>query len=248
MNRLLAFLNDLDARAWRTVWVSAALVAVTVALFVIGRMEGVGLAGHIEGLTASLRSSPWGPLAVIALFCAGAFLFAPQFVLIGAAVVAFGPVEGAGYAWVATLISGTLTFFAGRLGGSDLVRRFGGERVNRLSRFIGRNDFLASLVVRNVPTAPFVVVNMVFGASHARFWLYLAGLSIGAIPKIVLVALVGQSAAAAIGGAPLAAGALLLSVFVIWLTAALAARKAVRPERDDAPARGEGPPAPPTSP
>ncbi len=230
MKSLLAFLNNLDARASRTLWVSAAMAVLVAVLFVAGKTSGAfGLADETDRFLAGLRDGPWGLPATILLFCAGAYLAAPQFVLIGAVVLAFGPVEGFWFAWIATLVSGVLTFFTGRLAGADLLRRYGGQRANRLSRFIGRNDFLASLIVRNVPSAPFIVVNMAFGVSHASFPRFLAGMAIGIVPKTLLIALLGQSAAAALGGAPVMAAALVLAVVGIWMTVALLARRAANP-------------------
>jgi uncharacterized membrane protein YdjX (TVP38/TMEM64 family) len=231
MKRLLAFINNLDVRSQRTIWVSALLIAGVTALVVVGRTGG--LSHSAEAALAGLREGPYALPATVLLFCATAYIAAPQFMLIGACVVAFGPLNGFFYSWVGTVASGALTFYTGRLAGAEAVRRYGGETVNRLSRFIGRNDFLASLIVRNVPTAPFIVVNMAFGASHAHFWRYLLGLTLGVIPKTAVVALLGHSALSALGGAPFLAFGLAVSVIGIWLTVALAARKAVRGGEDD---------------
>ncbi|MDZ4762150.1 MAG: TVP38/TMEM64 family protein [Alphaproteobacteria bacterium] len=231
MNKLLAFLNNMDARAWRTVVVSVALMAVVGTMIVLGKTGVFGVSDDIEALLADLRNGPWGLPATIALFCATAYIAAPQFVLIGACVVAFGPWNGFFYSWIGTIVSGVLTFYTGRWAGADFVRRYGGDTVNRMSRFIGRNDFLASVIVRNVPTAPFIVVNMAFGVSHASFWRYIAGLTVGVIPKTAIVALLGQSALSAVGGAPVLAAGIAFTVLGVWVTVALAARKAVRGEK-----------------
>jgi uncharacterized membrane protein YdjX (TVP38/TMEM64 family) len=124
-------------------------------------------------------------------------------------------------------------FYTGRLAGADFLRRYGGSTVNRMSRFIGRNDFLASLIVRNVPVAPAIVVNMAFGVSHASFWRYMAGLAIGSVPKTAIVALVGQSMKSAMDGAMLVAAAVIAAVAIIWVVVTLVARKAVRGDRPD---------------
>ncbi|MBI1340254.1 TVP38/TMEM64 family protein [bacterium] len=228
MHRLAEFLNNMDARAWRTVWVTLILFGLVGAMIVLGKTGVLGVSDSIEPFLESLRDSPLGLLATIAVFTLSAYIAAPQFILIAACVVAFGPVNGFLYSWAGTIVSGAATFYTGRLAGADFVRRYGGGSVNRLSRFIGRNDFLASLIVRNVPTAPFIVVNMVFGVSHARFWRYMGGLVIGVIPKTLIVALLGQSALSAMGGGVGLALGVVIAVVGIWITVALAARKAVR--------------------
>lgn len=228
MKKLVAFLNNMDARAWRTVWVSLALLAAVVGVVVLASVTGI--ADHMDEQLIHLRNGPWGLPMTILMFVITSFLAAPQFVLFAACVVAFGPWLGCTYAMVGTVLAAWIHFYLGRFGGADLVRRYGGDTVNRLSAFIGRNDFLASLIVRSVPTAPAVVVNMAFGASQAGFWRYTAGVIVGSIPKILIVALLGQSVLSAMGGGIALAIGGVITVVAIWISVALAARRAVRGE------------------
>ncbi len=231
MNTVLKFINNMDARAQRTTWVSLALLIGVGAMIALGKTGALGLVSEdVERFLTSLREGPWGLPAVILVFCVSAYVAAPQFLLIGACVVAFGPLLGFLYAWIGTAASGVTTFYTGRWAGAGMLRRYGGNTVNRLSRFVGRNDFLASLIVRNVPTAPFIVVNMAFGVSHANFWRYFAGLVIGCIPKTAIVALLGQSVLSAMGGGIILAIGVAVTVIGIWISVALAARRAVREE------------------
>ncbi|NBC20401.1 MAG: TVP38/TMEM64 family protein [Alphaproteobacteria bacterium] len=232
------FLRRLDASPARAVWVSALLFALVIAIFVTGR---TGAIVDVEALRASmdrLADGPWGLPALIAVFCVCAFVGVPQFVLIGLSVFAFGPLTGFAFAWVATMVSGALNFWIGRLVGEDAVRRHGGQFVNRLSAFIGRNAVAASAIVRNVPTGPFLLVNMVFGVSHARFTHYLAGMGIGILPKIALVAFAGTSIMSAFEGQPLLASGAALLALAIWLALVLYARGRLRAERQDLPETG----------
>jgi uncharacterized membrane protein YdjX (TVP38/TMEM64 family) len=227
MKKIVAFLNNMDSRAWRTAWVSVALLVGVGAMIALGKSGVLGF-GDLEGWLEGLRESPWALPATILVFVVTGFLAAPLFLLAGACVVAFGPSLGFLYAMVGTVVSSWLQFYLGRWGGADLLKRYGGNTVNRLSRFIGRNDFLASMIVRNVPTAPAIVVNMAFGASHAKFWRFLAGVTLGSVPKIAIVALLGQSVTSALGGGVALGLGAALAVIGIWITVALAARKAVR--------------------
>ncbi len=228
MSKLGDFLNNMDARAWRTIWVSLALLGGVIAVAVIGAVTGLG--DHLDEQLAGLRNGPWGLPMTILLFIVTSFMAAPQFVLFAAAVVAFGPWLGCTYAMIGTIVAAWIHFYLGRFGGAKLVERYGGNTINRLSRFIGRNDFLASLIVRSVPTAPAVVVNMAFGASQANFWRYTAGVIVGSIPKILIVALLGQSVLSAMGGSLALAIGAVITVVAIWISVALAARRAVNDE------------------
>ena len=83
--------------------------------------------------------------------------------------------------------------------------------------FVARNAFAASAIVRNAPTGPFLVVNMVFGAIGAKFAHYFGGMALGVIPKIALVAFGLQAIQSALEGnlwAALAAAMAALAVFL----------------------------------
>ncbi len=231
MNKFLAFLNNMDARAWRTVWVSLALLGGVAFIIVLGRTGVLGTA-DVEPWLEALRNGPWALPATILVFIITSFVAAPQFALAAACVVAFGPALGFTYAMIGTVISSWLHFYMGRFGGSKLVERYGGNTINRMSRFIGRNDFMASTIVRNVPVAPAIVVNMAFGASHAKFWRVIAGVFVGSIPKIGIVALLGQSVLSAMGGGVIVGLGIGVTVIGIWVTMAVMARRAVRGEND----------------
>ncbi|MFC6197090.1 TVP38/TMEM64 family protein [Ponticaulis profundi] len=241
MNPILKFVNRMDASAWRSVIVTLLLLVSVISILLMGRLmlftgEEDGLMADVQTYLQSLRSSPFGLLAVIVVFCILAFLGAPQFGLMGAAVLAFGPWLGFLYAWIGTIVSASLTFWCGRWFGISLVKRYGGESIQRLSRFMGRNDFLASAVVRNVPTAPFIVVNMAFGASEARFLHYAAGVAVGIIPKTLLMALFGQAVAQSLAGNPLFAFGALAAMVVLWIALMLFARTRIKNNEKPVPA------------
>lgn len=176
------------------------LLLLVLAIFAAGKAGLVPDAETITGWMQALNHGPWGLIAVIAVFCIAAFIGVPQFALIAAAVAVFGPWYGAGYSWIANMISGAITFWIGRAAGEEAFRRYAGRRAQGLSRFVGRNALLASAIVRNVPTGPFLIVNMAFGVSNAKFRDYWAGMAIGIIPKIALIAFAGKSLLAALQG------------------------------------------------
>jgi uncharacterized membrane protein YdjX (TVP38/TMEM64 family) len=238
MKKFFAFLNNMDSRAWRTVWVSIALLVGVGVLIVLGKSGLGGFRDVLEAWLEGLRNSPWALPAVIAVFILAGFIGGPLIILNGVCVLAFGPWQGSLYAMTGTIVSGWLQFYLGRWGKTGPVKRFGSDTVNRLSRFIGRNDFLASMIVRNVPVAPAIVINMAFGASHAKFWRFLAGMILGSIPKVAIVALLGQSVDSALGGGVVLGLGAAIAVIGIWVTVALAARTAVH--KDDELGEGDG--------
>lgn len=244
MRKLLAFLNDMDAKAWRTIAISLALMVVVGAMVVLGKTSLLGVSDQLEHWLQSFRSSPWALPATIFVFIVTSFIAAPQLLLAGGCTVAFGPVWGSIYALIATVAASWLHFYLGRWGGKKLVERYGGASVNRLSRFISRNDFMASAIVRSVPTAPPIIVNLAFGASRANFWRFIAGVTVGSCPKILIVALFGQAVMSAMGGALLLAAGAAAAVAGVWLTVALVARRAVQEGEEGEPAAPVEPAAP----
>lgn len=219
----------MDAKAWRAVAVTVALLGVTLGIVAVGRTElGRAALGGFEAWLKGFADSPWGLLAAIAVFTAAAFIGAPQFVLIAACVVAFGPVLGFLYSWIATVASAAATYWAGRLMGSAALERFGGPSMAKLTGFVGRNAFTASFVIRSVPTAPFVVVNMAFGAARAAFWSFLGGCALGVAPKTALVALFGASFTSLGKPGGWREGLIAASLGLAWMLLMLGARRLLR--------------------
>lgn len=181
-------------------WLALGALALVLSLFLFGKYTDFVNLDALQEAIRQFADGPWGIPALILAFCACAFIGVPQFVLIGIAVYAFGPVEGAIWSWIATMISGAITFWLGRFFGAATLARLGEGRVKRFTNFIARNVFAASAIVRNAPAGPFLMVNMVFGAVHAKFLHYWAGMGLGIVPKIAMVAFGLQAIQAALGG------------------------------------------------
>ena len=151
----------------------------------------------------SRAQGPWALAAVVGAFAALAFIGVPQVVLIAAAVAAFGPWRGAGYAWTGTMVSALIGFAIGRAVGARAAGdpdAIGDRRIDRFMRLIGKNGMLASLIVRLVPMAPFVMVNTAAGVAPISVFDFIVGTAIGIVPKIALTAFAGGAIMRFIGG------------------------------------------------
>jgi uncharacterized membrane protein YdjX (TVP38/TMEM64 family) len=236
LRRVLHFLSNMDAKAWRTAVIMFLLAGGVGFIFLVAvgalGFKGEALVEHWLGFAAH---SQFALLIAVAVFAVLAFLGVPQVVLIAAAVVAFGPWLGGLYSWVGTMVSACIGFALGRVFGGRLLREYGGEGVNKFIGLIGRNGFLASLVVRLVPAAPFVAVNMAGGATPMKLRWFLLGTAIGIVPKIVLTATAGNSVVNAKQGALVVNLLVLAVVLAIWLGAGLMARKWIRQQEDAVP-------------
>ena len=112
----------------------------------------------------------------------------PVLLLITATGIAFGPLLGPIYAMAGCLTSASIGFGIGRLLGLDRVVQLGGERVTTVTHALRRNGTLAVFLVRKVP-APFMLVNIVIGASTVRYPDFLLGTVLGM--GAIVIALAG---------------------------------------------------------
>lgn len=194
MGRLLRFLTEMDARAWRTLFVSFVLFGGVGVVFLFGA-QVLGFDGEatVEEWLGLAAGGPWALPSAVAAFAILAFLGVPQFVLIAAAVVAFGTTTGFAYSWIGTMVSALVGFGVGRIAGARALKTFPSDSIARFMDLVGRNGFLASLIVRLVPSAPFIVVNMAAGVTPMRLRHFAAGTGIGIVPKIALTAFAGNS-------------------------------------------------------
>ncbi len=136
------------------------------------------------------RESNWALLIILLTFVIGAFIGVPQWAMIAGVVVAFGGLWGGFAAWVSTMISASLNFWLARWIGADRVEKYGGDLIGRIVHIVRRNGFIASMLVRWVPTGPFILVNMAAGVSGMKFAQFFSGTGIGTIPKILIVTLI----------------------------------------------------------
>ena len=228
MKSLWTFFTQMDKQALRALAVLLGMFGVVLVILLVGR-EMLSLPeSEFQAFFLQLKDSGYGlPLTILTFVCA-AFLGAPQWALIAGVVIAFGPVTGGVYSWIATLFSASLDFWLGRWIGAERLRSYGGALVNRIIRIVRNNGLMTSFAVRFVPTGPFVLVNMAAGVSRMRFSSFFVGTALGIIPKIAIVALVGQGL---ISGSE---GKLVMTVFIglalLLIGVMFLARKRLQPE------------------
>lgn len=136
----------------------------------------------VEGWAAQLAGQPAGPLIIIAAYTFATFTMFPRSLITLSAVLAFGPLNGFLYAMAGILLAALLTYTIGRTLSRDAIRRMAGPRLNQLSGELRRRGLLSVVAVRLLPVAPFIVVNMVAGATRIRVSHYSLGTAIGILP------------------------------------------------------------------
>ena len=126
------------------------------------------------------------PMISIAFIALGLVMF-PVLVLILATGVAFGPWLGSLYAAAGCLASASVGFAIGRRAGLARLERVAGPRVRKLSQKLGRNGTLAVFLMRKIP-APYMLSNIIVGASPVRYRDFILGTVLGMGPMIVALA------------------------------------------------------------
>lgn len=150
---------------------------------------------ELQDAFRQLRSGPWTPVVVLGGYAVLGLAGFPVTALITATGMFFGPLTGFGYALAGSVLSAMVTFAAGHILGRDLLQRYGGERVNRLSRQMGRYGITTVIILHIVPVAPFTVINLIAGASHVRWLDYFIGTVVGMAPGVALMTVFGSSLA-----------------------------------------------------
>lgn len=151
---------------------------------------GCSSVSDVEGLTEILstwESSPFLPLIVIASFLLGSIVFIPLWILIGASAYLLSPAVAAGCSLVGSILGGLYGVYLGRIIGSNTLQRWLPEVYEKLRRRISDREVLSVLILRNLPIAPFTVVNIAIGASGVGALSFALGTSLGVLPFVLLV-------------------------------------------------------------
>jgi uncharacterized membrane protein YdjX (TVP38/TMEM64 family) len=145
------------------------------------------LPDHME----RLATVPAAEVLVVGIFVLAGCIAVPLSALVVATAATFGPIEGALVAWIGATLSALLVFAVGRMTGREFFQSTIGAKGRDIADRIVGKGVVAVAVLRNLPVAPFSVVNLAAGASPIRFWDFALGTLIGLIPGIAMMALVG---------------------------------------------------------
>ncbi len=193
MARLRAILRGRDTISWRNIAMLILVVAaVSAGFWLSANIIGLDENGILSRTFKSFAGSPWALPVVAAGFTAASFIGAPQFLLIAVTVAAFGPFQGFVFSILSTLVSSSVNFLMARYLGADWLRRRGWKGIGSLTEMVGRNGFMSALLVRIIPSAPFIVVNMGLGLTRTSYPAFISGTAIGILPKTALIALLGK--------------------------------------------------------
>lgn len=232
MNKALTFLKSRSPLFW-SVWIFLA------GFFILTQALDFK-AASVASWFQQIADVPYAIPATILIYTIAAFASAPQWMLHGGAVLAFGPVYGSIVAWISTMVSASVNFWLGRRLGEDRISKIGGRLVQKFISVIRRHGFWTSLTVRIVPSGPFVVINMAAGVAGMTFLAFALGTALGIIPKIIAVAFFGEGIQGAATGKGPVYVAIVIAFALAWIGIIyFAGSRLKRKTGIDTPAKGE---------
>ena len=172
------------------------LIALTLLLLALIGLNLAWRWGPLEAWLEPARAAHllrgWGNVAgpgLAALGLAlGLVLAVPLSVLTLLSMMALGPWWGSACIVAAALLAASISQTLGRRLGHQLLLRWAGPKVLRVSESLAARGLWAVVTLRLLPIAPFAVVNMVVGTTHLRRRDMLLGTLIGMTPLTVAMA------------------------------------------------------------
>ena len=169
------------------------LLLIALTLVVLWRWTPLAELVNVESIKhaiMTLKESFYAPPVAIGITAAGSLVGIPVSILIVAVVLLFGAAAGVIYSLIGALLGASLAYLVGQFLGKKTLRRLAGRRLNEISRQVAQQGITAVVLVRMIPIAPFVVVNLVAGASHIRLRDFIIGSALGMLPGTMALALI----------------------------------------------------------
>ena len=170
-------------------WVRPVIVLLLVAAGVVAaRALGLGDLVRLENV-ARLKQGIEGygtlaPAVYIAGYIVAVVFFVPGLPISVLGGVAFGPLWGTLYVWIAATIGAGLAFLAARYGVRGTVERWvaGSPRLQKMDGQVAEHGWRIVMLTRLVPVFPFNLQNYAYGLTRIGFWPYALTSSICMLP------------------------------------------------------------------
>jgi uncharacterized membrane protein YdjX (TVP38/TMEM64 family) len=180
---------------WRPIICALAILAGVALAWTFGvydylRLENLArLQRWVNGLGA------WAPILFMAAYVILELLFVPALPLTILAGIAFGPLWGTVYTWIAATVSAALAFLITRHGGREMVERWiaGHPRLARIDEAVARHGWYILAFTRLVPVFPFNLQNYAYGLTGLRFSTYLLVTAVFMIPGTAALVIAGDA-------------------------------------------------------
>jgi uncharacterized membrane protein YdjX (TVP38/TMEM64 family) len=157
-----------------------------------GPLADFDISTVLSGAAAIFENPILAIAAIAACFVLGSLVFAPLVAMVVAAGLLFDPATAFCGAFAGALLAAVTGYGIGNALGRQPMWRLAGSRVERVSRIFSRHGVLTVVVARNLPLAPFTLVNMIAGASHISFRSFALGSALGMAPGIFVMTILAD--------------------------------------------------------
>jgi phospholipase D1/2 len=198
--------------------IAVAAVAAVVAVWRMTPLASLADAERLAALGATLASHPAAPAIVLAGYVAGALVFFPITLLLGATALVFPAPTAVVYCLCGALSSAATTYAIGRLVGRFRPRWLAGPRAARVHHQLHRRGTLAIIAARLLPVGNFSLINIIAGALGIPFGKYMLGNAIGLLPGVLALTIFADRLGAALRK-PQARNFIVLAIVAIILFA-----------------------------
>lgn len=169
----------------------AALVLVGV-LILLSPLGDTVASIDVESFLRDTRESPFGLVGVLSAFVVLGSVGMPITALIVAAGVIIDSWWSAPFAILGVLLASMPGFAFGRLAPDAVTRPLTEGKIGDATAAFRDHAVLGVAAVRNLPIAPFAVMNTALGVCGITGRAYLLGTAIGMLPGVVMLSLFGQ--------------------------------------------------------
>ena len=173
---------------WRR---AALIVGVILGGVIVARAFGFAAYLRFENLSRLTETiegyGVLGPVIYMAAYVLGVVFFVPGLPMTLLGGLAFGPVRGAAYVWIAATIGAALAFLVARYGLRGVVEGWVARnaRLTRMDEAVARDGWRIVMIARLVPLFPFNLQNYAYGVTGIGFWAYLTTSAVCIIPATV---------------------------------------------------------------
>lgn len=195
----------------------AAVVGAILAVWQLSPLSEWVAPERLEAILESIGASPFVGPSVVGIFAIGSLIAFPVTAMIAATAVALGPVSGFIWASVGCVAGAAASYALGAVLGRRLLANMLGGRVDRVAQRLRHTSIVSLMILRNVPIAPFTVINVVAGATAMRFRDYLIGTTLGMTPGIAAITIFGDRLRGVLEAPTPANLGLLVVAVALWL-------------------------------
>lgn len=191
----------------------AILVAGLLALWVVFGLSGLVSREDVRDTVEA--AGPLAPLVFVPIAGLLALVLVPGALLAATAGALFGTWVGFAVTLASALTTSALALLIGRHAGRDGAREFGGQRVVALEAWLERQGVATIVTARLMPGLSDAAVSYAAGAVGLAVWQILLGTAIGASPRALAYAALGDSVADLTSPQGIAAAALLVATAAV---------------------------------